>query len=172
MTKLLLRLQFINSYVLIAISSVFAVFSLGFMTDFFTLFVEGNSDMYSYYKDVQNLNNLTFSLALIALMLALLTLSFDLNKQAPGVFGFGYSLVIAVVNTVSTIRVFPVNSHYMELYSQFDFSEIADYRASTLPFTLVYGFFTLILLASVTLFALACINFLRNRKAVPEKEDE
>ncbi len=54
------NLQVILSYSLIVAASIMLIYTLGFMTNFYRLFVDGTSQMYDFYKDLQILNNAIF----------------------------------------------------------------------------------------------------------------
>ncbi|MDC7232508.1 MAG: hypothetical protein PQJ58_04715 [Spirochaetales bacterium] len=149
---------------MIILSSILLILALGFMTDFFTLFMDGNDEMYDLFKNLQILNNVLFNSSLIYLVLSLFLFPFDINKKTAGLFGVGFTLIIALLNIVNGITLFSTNSYFINAMSQIDFSGFEGTVPSTVPFSLISILFGLAIALSVLLAAVTGFNFLRSRK--------
>ncbi|MDC7221040.1 MAG: hypothetical protein PQJ59_13980 [Spirochaetales bacterium] len=158
-TNVSIRLQVITTYILIYLAVAAVLFSLGFMTNFFNLFMDGNEEMYNFFKAVQELNNKVFGWSVIALVLSLVYIPFELNKGAAGFFGMIYTILTGLFNGLKGISILGKTSSFNEMYNQIDFSSLADYRVSTMPFTLASVFAVLIMVVSLSLTLLSIINY-------------
>lgn len=165
-THIIIQRTFV--YAVISASVLFLVFVLGFMTEFHVLFVDGNSAMYDYYKDLQNLNHQLFTAAVIAVVASLFLLGFDINKQVAGVLGLVFTLILTVINIINGVALRGRTGEFAEAYRRFDFSILEDYSASLRPFHLIYILFGIVILLSVTLFIVTAANHLSGRKEAVE----
>lgn len=130
-----ITMQTLLVYSLISVAVIQFIYALGFMTNFYRLFYDGTNEMYSYYKDLQLLNQFIFESALITLILALSLLPFDLHKNNKSLFG--KIAVIGMIiyfgnNVLINLRAFP---YYRNIYTAFDFSIIENYQPNPLIFT-------------------------------------
>lgn len=161
--RLRLKLQYILSYSLIGAAAVLLIYVLGFMTDFFVLFMDGNSAMYDYFKDLQILNNTLFASALTALVMALFLPGFDITRKKPGLFGTLYVLAFTVVSILNGSRIVTYNTYFVNAYKQLDFTSLEGYRFSLMPFNLSLILFGLVVVLSLGLFMITSLNFLAGR---------
>lgn len=159
-----LRIQIALSYTFIAVAAVFSVYSLGFMTDFFILFMDGNDAMYNFYKELQILNNALFQTGVTALIMALFLKGFDLTRQKAGFFGTLYTLAILVVLGINARTIFSLNRYFNAEYAGIDFSALDGYVKSLFPFRLGMSLFILLIGISIALFFTAAVNYLLDRK--------
>ncbi|MDC7242355.1 MAG: hypothetical protein PQJ50_18520 [Spirochaetales bacterium] len=164
-----LKIQILFSRIAVVSAVILSIFSLGFMTDFYHLFMDGNSDMYSYFKDLQILNNAVFQASVIFLVLSFFLKGFDINKKAAGKYGVIFTLILAVINIFNSVSIFGLNGYFIGEYRLFDFSDLGGYEPSVLPYVLIYVLFSLAAAVSVTLFALTGYNFISKRKQEADK---
>jgi hypothetical protein len=164
MNKFSLKIQIILSYASIAMAAIISIYGLGFMTGFYTLFMNGNDEMYTFYKDIQVLNSALFSSGLIFLVLSFLLIGFDINKKVAGIFGVLFTLALTITNIINGISIFSANSVFLSAYNQLDFAYIEGYVASTLPFKLAYILFGTAIVMTLLLFALTTGNFVAEKK--------
>lgn len=159
-----IKLQKITSRATIALAVVTAVYCLGFMTSFFTLFMDGDDGMYNYFKEIQSLNTFIFFWGVAFLVLNLITKLFDLQKAAAGPYGLGLTAIIAILSAVfSTMSISMINK-YKEAYSVINFESLKEYTVSTAPFSVAAILFSLTIVFSVALFVVCGISFLQARK--------
>jgi len=128
-------LQVIVSYSLIVVSIISLVFALGFMTNFYELFVNGDEMMYDFFKDLQILNNAIFNSAIVCVAMSLGYIAFDITKKRVGIFGSIYAVVVAVVTFFNTQNIIRVNNYFAVTYKGMDFSILEEYTKSMFPFT-------------------------------------
>ncbi len=162
------NLQVIVSYSLIVATIVMLIFALGFMTSFYELFVNGSSEMYEFFKDLQILNNAIFQATIICVIMALMLIPFDVTKKRVGIFSSIYTLIVAVVTFFNTQNVLRVNKYFADIHRGMDFSELTTYPESMFPFT-----FTKIIFITVTVLAgLTAVLTFFNIKAHSDEESE
>jgi hypothetical protein len=171
--KKILNEQWVGVYLLIGVAALYFIYSLGFMSNFYRLFYDGNAEMYNFYKELQLLNKFIFNTALTTLILAILALPFDIHKKKTGWINviflmgfFGYEL-----SNLSTI--FGSIPYYTNKYMSFDYSIIENYNTTPIMFTLTYVFYLsilLILLLLILIFVLQWVKQIRRTKGV--KPDE
>jgi hypothetical protein len=159
-TNVSIRLQIIAVFILIYVTAGAVLFSLGFMTNFYNLFMDGNDEMYNFFKAVQNLNNLVFGWSVIALVLSLFTVPFELNKGSAGFFGMIFTILIGIFNGLKGISILGKSAQFRATYSQIDFSSIADYHTTTVPFQLGSGIAVLVMVVSIALALLSVFNYI------------
>lgn len=162
------NLQVILSYSLIVVSVIMLIFSLGFMTNFYRLFVDGTSEMYEYYKDLQMLNNAIFNATIICLVLSLGLIAFDVTKKKVGISGSIYSVIVATVVALNAPNVLRVASYFEELYAAMDFSALEEYTTSMFPF----AFSKIIIIVAAVLAILTAIMTCANIQLRGKKESE
>lgn len=168
-SKKILSEQWVGIYLLIGVAALYFVYSLGFMSNFYRLFYDGNSEMYDFFKELQLLNKFIFNSAIITLILAILALPFDIHKKKISWFNaifligfFGYE-----ISNLSTI--FGSIPYYTNKYMSFDFSILENYNTTPIMFTLAYVFYLsiiLILLLIIIAFVLQLIKQISGTKGV------
>lgn len=157
------KIQKISSITLIVVAVMIFVLSLGFMTNFYSLFYDGTSEMYDLYKDIQMLNNVIFDSALYLIVLSILQIPFDFLKNSVSRKGLALSLLTVVMTISNGLVVFRTNNYFKAVYGKFDFSEMAEYTPSNLPFNMTSILFGLAMVVSVIVFISAIINHLKAR---------
>ncbi|GAB6107255.1 hypothetical protein [Fusibacter bizertensis] len=160
--QLALKIQKVASFALYLIAGVLFVFSLGFMTNFYQLFIDGNSEMYKFYKDLQMLNTMIFDLSVILVILTLLHFAFDFHKRMIGLGGVIVTLTTTILNISNGIAIFQTNAYFKNEYLKIDFSGMANYNPSAVPFNLTYIIFSLVIAISALVTIVSCFNFVRN----------
>lgn len=158
-----MRTQRVLTHSLTIAATLFMVNALGFMTEFYVLFIDGTGDMFTFYKDLQSFNNLIFGWGLAALIASLVPLLFDLHKRIAGMFGTGFALCYAVAALIVLLVFRSAALPYIDTYTQFDFSGIEGYQASLAPFRRVYLLFGLLAATAVGLASVVTLNFVRSR---------
>lgn len=157
-----LKVQKISSLMLFILAGVLLAFSLGFMTNFYQLFIEGNSEMYKFYKNLQMLNTLLFDSAIILVVMALLHFAFEFHKQ---IVGFG-GVMIALTNTILAISngivIFQTNDYFKNEYLKINFENLTRYTPSILTFILTNVLLSSVIVISILVTIVSCINFIRN----------
>lgn len=164
MNKLSFKIQIVFTYLTIIAAVLNALLGLGFMTDFYTLFMNGNDEMYNFFKDLQALNTAFFSFGLVFLVMSLFLLSFDINKKIAGIFGVSYTLILAITNILRGSSVFSSNLYFRSLYEQLDYTAIEGYVPSAAPFQLISLILILSMALAIILFGLTMVNYLMTRK--------
>ena len=152
------NVQVIVSYSLIVVSLIMLVFSLGFMTNFYELFVNGTMEMYEYFKDVQILNNAIFNATIISVVLSLGLIAFDITKKRVGIFGSIYSVVVAVVTFFNAQNVLRVNNYFADIYKGMSFSELEGYTKSMFPFAFANVIFIAVIAVSILVALMTVLN--------------
>lgn len=170
MNKFSLRIQVILTYATIITAALICLFALGFMSSFYTLFMNGNDEMYTFFKDLQAMNTTLFSSGLIFLIMSFLLITFDINKKTAGFFGATYTLILVITNIINGTSIFIINNSFRSRYELIDYTILDGYQASALPFTLAGTLFSLAIGLSFILFALTTGNYLSTRKK--EKKSE
>lgn len=158
-----MRTQRVLTHSLTIAAALFVVNALGFMTEFYVLFIDGTGDMFTFYKDVQSFNNLIFGWGLAALVASFVPLLFDLHKRIAGVFGTGFALCYAVAALVLMLVFRASALPYIDTYTQFDFSGIEGYQPSLAPFRRVYLLFGLLTATAVGFASVVTFNFVQTR---------
>ena len=164
MNKLSLKIQIILTYSTITLAVIISLFALGFMSGFYTLFMNGNDIMYTFFKDLQVMNTSMFTAGLIFFVLSLFLIPFDINKKAAGIFGVFYTLIIAVTNIINGISILTTSRYFQSVYEQIDFNVLEDYSPSTALFEMTSTLYSLTLAIPVLLFALTITNYLIEKK--------
>ncbi len=164
MNKILLKTQVILTYTTIITAAVISIFGLGFMSEFYTLFMNGNDAMYTFFKDIQPLNTKVFTSGLTFLVLALFLMPFDINKKIAGVFGVAFTLIITIINIVNGISIFTITNKFKAVYNGIDFTSLEDYIPSTTPFMILIALFGIAIVITLSLFITTIINYLSNKK--------
>lgn len=171
MNKFSLRIQAIFTYATITTAAIICLFGLGFMSSFYTLFMNGNDEMYTFFKDLQTMNTSLFTSGLIFLVMSFLLFAFDINKKTAGFFGASYTLILVITNIINGSSLFTISNNFKSRYSLLDYSVIEGYVASVLPFNMTVLLLILAIGFSLILFALTTGNYLfsKNREKNSEK---
>lgn len=162
--RLTMRIQKTTTYLLIITAAINMVFALGFMTNFYQLFYDGNSEMYEFYQQIQTLNNVVFQTALIGIVLAILHLPFDFNKKVVSAMGVVLTSATTIVNIMNVMVVLNTNAYFLKAYNNIDFSSLEGYTVSTLPFVMTQVLFVSSVVFSVIITVTSVWNFIQNRK--------
>ncbi|GKX29417.1 hypothetical protein SH1V18_18970 [Vallitalea longa] len=161
---LLLKIQRILAYIFIALTLLSFILSLGFMTNYYTLFYEGTFEMFNFFKDVQVLNKAIFNTSLIYVILAILLIPFDINKKKPGIFGVSFVIITTVYTLLSSYKILSDIPYYKNIYASFDFGEIKNYTPSIVAFDLSTVLFIVIIIAAILLFITSLSNYISTIK--------
>lgn len=164
MNKTLLKIQVILSYATIITALIISLFGLGFMSGFYTLFMNGNDEMYTFFKDLQVLNTTVFTCGLTFLVLALFLKPFDIDKKITGIFGVLFTLIIAITNIVNGLSIISSSNNFKTVYNKLDFSILEDYVPSATAFDTLFTLWFIAIIVSVALFGTTTVNFLSNKK--------
>lgn len=151
-------------YSFIAVGILLVIVGLGFMTNFYSLFYNGTSEMYDFYKSVQALNKAIFNGALITVVMSVLLIGFDLNKSEHGPLATIYSCIVAGYTVMNGMVIQRAVPYFRGIYTAFDFSEVADYTPSTFAFTISQVLYGLAMALSVLIALLAIIRFVKTFK--------
>ncbi|MBB6479882.1 hypothetical protein [Spirochaeta isovalerica] len=164
MNKFSLKIQIVFTYLTILAAVFNCLLGLGFMTDFYTLFMNGNDEMYNFFKELQTVNTALFSFGLTFLVMSLFLLTFDINKKTAGIFGVSYTLIAAIINIIRGASVLSSNLAFRTRYEKLDYSAIEGYAPSTAPFEMISALLIISMMIIVLLFSLTLINYLLDRK--------
>ena len=159
-----MRTQRLLTHILKPVAAVFVVSTLGFMTHFYVLFIEGTDDMFTFYKELQSFNNLMFGWGLAVLVASFVPIFFDLHKRTAGVFGVGFTIFYAGAAAVLALVFRAAAQPYIAAYRGFDFSALEGFQPSLAPFRLTQLAFGLVVLVAVALSAVTIANFIRERR--------
>lgn len=162
--KITLRLQKYITYLLIGTAAILFLFALGFMTNFYELYLGGNSEMFDYYKRIQSLNTVIFDTSLYLIVLAILHLPFDFHKKSVSIFGLILSGFTFGINLSNALVVNRVNTRFARLHLGIDFSGLENYDASLLPFQLTQIIVAVTVVVTLSLFVLSVVNFISERR--------
>jgi len=162
--KFTLRLQKYLTYTLIGTAAILFVFALGFMTNFYELYLGGNADMFDYYKRIQSLNTVIFDSSLYLIVLAILHLPFDFHKKSVSLFGVIFSAVTFGVNLSNTLVVNRLNTYFARLHLGIDFSGLESYDASLLPFQMTQIIFMVTIAVTLFLFVVSLVNYIKEKR--------
>ncbi len=164
MNRITLQVQKITAWLLIPLGVLFFAFTLTFMTKFYPLFVEGDSQMYEFYKEVQFLNHNLFSSALAFLILSIFVVPFDLTKKAAGIFGILLACGMTVLNVVNYIGLAPWITYFWANYHGLNHGYIEGYEPSSMPFQLSNIFLLVAIVLCSTLTLTAIYNYIQQRR--------
>ena len=159
-----MKIQRVLTRVLTPVAAIFVVHAMGFMTEFYTLFVNGTGDVFTFYKDLQGFNNLIFGWGLAALIASLVPLFFDLHKRTAGIFSVGFALFYAMAVLILLFVFHSSALPYIDTYTQFDFSGIEGYEPSLAPFRRVQVLFGLLAAVAVAFASIITVNFIGARR--------
>ena len=164
-----LKIQTMLCHGLLLAAAAFLIYVLGFMTDFYVLFMDGNSEMYDYFKNLQAMNDVLFRSALIGLVMALFLRWFDIHKKRAGVLGLLYVAAVTVVSLVSGGRIHALGAAFMDGYRGIDFAPLEDYVPSLAPFRVTQSIHAVVMAVAVLLLAVTAWNSLEGyRKDRPD----
>ncbi len=162
--KKILSEQWVSVYILIAVAILYFIYSLGFMTNFYRLFYDGDSAMFEVYKELQLLNAFIFENALITLILSIVGFAFELNKKKCSVLNVIYVagfLIYEISNLSTILGAIP---YYINKYSKLNFTLIRNYNSSTVMFTLCYVFSIGILLILAIIAVSLIIRIMKQKR--------
>jgi len=164
MNKLFLKTQFILSYASIITALIISLFGLGFMSEFYTLFMNGNDEMYTFFKDLQFLNTKVFISGLTFLVLAFFLIPFDINKKIAGIFGVLLTLAITIINIINGYSIISISNMSSSIYKEMDFSILTDYTPSVMSFNFLSIIWIIAIVTTLLLFILTTVNAIGSRK--------
>lgn len=164
MKEYLMKVQRILVYAVELVIVGLFVLYLGFMTHYYALFYDGTFEMFEYYKQLQVFNKEAFSLALQFVLLAVILLAYELQKNKPGLVGLAYVFVMAGYVSMKSLALINVIPKYKRGYQALDFSSMEDYVPSTFVFDtgLLLHYILIGLLVIFTIFTV--ITFIQRLK--------
>ncbi len=168
--QITLKLQKIFTFALLVIAVLLFIFSLGFMTDFYELFLKGNSEMYDFYKSLQVMNNMLFNAALALIVLAILHIAFDFHKNTVSIFGLILTTITLLLNISNGIDIFRTSAYFIKKYSEIDFTSLEIYQPSILSFQLANVLITSVIVISAFVLIFSGINYLKNHRKQASNE--
>jgi hypothetical protein len=148
----------ISSIALIVTSIVTFVFGLGFMTNFYQLFYDGNSEMYEFYKNIQVLNNVVFDSSIYLVILALLQIPFDIQKKDVSIRGLVLVVISLFVHVSNSLVVFGQLTKYKALYVGMDLTGLDGYNVTTFPFEFAQSIFVTAIVLLVLILVTSTIS--------------
>lgn len=163
MNKITFKIQVALTNVIITLGAVTAILGLGFMTSFYKLFMDGNNDMFKFFKDLQPYNTQVFTAGLTFLVMALFLQSFDINKKIAGYFGVAYTLILSITHIFSGISLIKAGNILKGRYMELDFTALEGYVPSTSPFDLTSVFVIVGIVLTIALFVTTGINFMAKK---------
>ncbi len=164
MNRITLQVQKITAWLLIPLAVLFFAYTLTFMTKFYPLFLEGDSQMYEFFKELQFLNHNLFSSALAFLVLSIFVVPFDLTKKAAGIFGILLAVGMTALNLINYLGLAPWITYFQANYQVLNHEYIEGYQPSIMPFLLSSVLFILAIILCAILSISALYNFIQNRK--------
>lgn len=159
-----LKIQVILSYSFIILSIVAFVFSLGFMTNGYQLFLKGTSEMVTYYKELQVLNKEIFNISLKLVIFSVLLVAFDINKREPGIFGTAFIALQTVYTYMSFKSLMTKLPIFKTKYLEFDYSKIKDFTPSTFVFDFGSLLYKVFIVVSILLLISVVVNYTKGLK--------
>lgn len=121
-------------YSVVTVSVLIFVLYLGFMTQYYDLFIYGTDELYEFYRQLQVFNKEAFSIALQIVLLAVILMTFQLSKHRPGLLGMIYVPVITIYISLSSLPLLDDLSKYRHDFLASDFTTMDEYTPSTLAF--------------------------------------
>lgn len=165
-----------TSVFIVAALAIFA-YALSFMTEFRVIRIYSEDRMIDFelmtlYRALHDYNNLVFMAGTTLLVLAGLTLFFDIRKQPLHKNGWIYSTIVGVIMFVASIVFYVQNLGLHQVFKEADFTwratyitpELAGYRVPT-DFWLVVGQPLFIITAIVALgfTVIITVNHFKNK---------
>lgn len=135
-------------YSFIVIAVLLFVVGLGFMTNYYVLFYNGTNEMYEFYNSLQVLNKAIFDGAVMLVILGVLYLGFDINKEINGWIGAAYVAGVTIYTVMTARIIMRAVPHYKGIYNEFDFTVIEDYIPSTYVFDMALILYILALVVA------------------------
>lgn len=162
--KKILSEQWVIVYILIAVAILYFIYSLGFMTNFYRLFYDGDSAMFEVYKELQLLNAFIFENALITLILSIIGYALDLNKKKCNILSVIYVTAFLIYEISSLSTILGAIPYYINKYRALDFTLMKNYNSSTVMFTLSYVFSIGILMILVAIAISLIIRIVKQKR--------
>lgn len=165
--------QLISVYILLAAAILYFIYSLGFMTNFYRLFYDGDNAMLEVLKELQLLNRFIFENALITLIMVILTFGLGIHLKKTGLFNsiFLAGFIAYEINCLGTFtRAIP---YYINEYTRLDFSLIKNFNSSPFMLNLCYVFsigILAVLLVTSLIYTYLLIKKIRMAKGVKAYE--
>jgi len=147
----LLSEKWVSVNILLVIAILYFIYSLGFMTNFYRLFYDGNQEMYDAFKELQLLNRFIFEHAIVTLLLSILGIVLGLHKKSVSLFHTIYLIGFLIYEISSMSTVLGAIPYYTNEYLNLDFSLLTDYVQTPFVFTLSYVFSCSIVLLLVVI---------------------
>ncbi len=160
--QITLKLQKIFTFLLLAIAIVLFIYSLGFMTNFYELFLEGNNEMFKFYKSLQVMNNMLFNEALALIILAVLHLVFEFHKNVVSIFGIILTAINLLINILNGIDIYRTSAYFIKKYATIDFTSLEEYNPSIASFQSANIIITIVIGISAGILIFSSVNFIKN----------
>ncbi len=163
-SKKLLSEQWVGIYLLIVAAALYFIYSLGFMSNFYRLFYDGNPEMFDFFKELQLLNRFIFDTSIVTLLLSILALPLEIHKKKTGWINMIFLVGFFIYEVSNLGTIFGSIPYYMNKYMSFDFSGMDHYQTTPIVFTLEYVFYLSILLILFITVLAFMLRWIKQRK--------
>lgn len=155
---------------IVAVSAaLFFFLTLGFITSYYPLFYDGNSETYEFYQLMQRFNKYIFNSSIVIVIFTVFMIPFDIHKRKANLLVMIYLAAFAayVGNVMSVIlQVVP---GYIQSYEALDLSFMANYNATTLPLVLTYIIIGVILATLLVMLVSTIVRYFRLRSELKKE---
>jgi len=151
-------------YSVVAVSALIFALYLGFMTQYYDLFIYGTDELYEFYLQLQVFNKEAFRIALQIMLLAVILMTFQLSKHRPGLLGMIYVPAITIYISLRSLPLLDDLSKYRLDYIASDFTSMEEYTPSTLAFDIGFIFHYVQIGLLIALCIVAVITFVQRLK--------
>ena len=138
--KGLLKGRWLGVHLLLGAAVPYFIYSLGFMTNFYRMFYDGDGAMLEFLTELQLLNRFIFENALITLILAVAAFGLEIHSLKTGVINSFFLIGFIVYETDCLMNFMGAIPYYAGEYAALDFSILDNYNSSPFMFYLCYAF--------------------------------
>jgi hypothetical protein len=149
-------------YFIIAI--VLFVYALGFMTNIYKLFYNGNLDTLNYYKSIQPFNKELFDQIIKFIIFGVLFFIFQFRKHIVGLLGLILAFITTIYTSVYSALYLVELLDFKKKYNALDLTKVKKYEPSNLVFDLGTVLLSLMTVVSIALLVIVILNVIKNNK--------
>lgn len=156
---------------IVAVSAaLFFILTLGFITSYYPLFYDGNSETYEFFMVMQRFNSFIFDAGLVIAIFTILMIPFDIHKRKANLLVMIFlAAFIAYVGYLMSVLL-QVVPGYIQSYNALDLAFMPNYTATTIPLMLSYIIVGVILVTLILMLGSTVVRYFRLRSALKKEE--
>ncbi len=159
-----LRLQKASLFIFYASMVVIFIGIVCFMTDYYSLFVYGDSDMGELYTNMQIFNKTYYNSFLVVIVANVLLLASGIHKKVISKIGTGYLAFATLITLLVVSKNMATLSLLKNQYMSFDFSNISEITYSLTWFNVLNTASIITLVLSIVLAITTILNVVSKKK--------